>query len=85
MKKLWIARDKDGCLCLHEEKPYCSANGVWYNLKQMIHLSKNLFPEVTWENSPQQVELISSEEYNRLKDIKEDWLKHIGYGPDAYD
>lgn len=55
--KLWIARDKDGFLCLHKEKPYCSANGAWYNLNQTMHLSENLFPEVTFENSPQQVEL----------------------------
>ena len=55
--KLWIARDENGCLCLHDEKPYCSANGVWYSIKQMIHLSKDLFPEITFENSPKCVTL----------------------------
>lgn len=55
--KFWIARDKDGCLCLHEEKPFCGVSGTWYSPKQMMHLSKDLFLEVTWENSPQEVEI----------------------------
>lgn len=58
--KLWIARDKDGMLYLYENKPkiaYSNANyfdddnGVCYNLPI------GLFPEVTFENSPQEVEV----------------------------
>jgi hypothetical protein len=54
--KLWIARDKFGTLALHESKPYCPYD-IWQNSKQKWHLDQNLFPEVTFENSPQQVEL----------------------------
>lgn len=54
---LWIARDKDGSLYLYRKKPYkcrglfiCDmGNGMW--------LDKTQFPEVTFENSPREIEL----------------------------
>lgn len=54
--KLWIARDKSGFLHLHEEKPtldgeYWLSNGSW------TFIDLEYFPEVTFENSPQEVEL----------------------------
>ena len=54
--KFWIARDKDGTLKLHESEPYCPYN-TWHNSNQVFYLSNDYFPEVTFENSPQQVEL----------------------------
>lgn len=54
--KLWIARDKNGTLVLHESKPYCPF-GNWHNSNQEFYLDSGLFPEVTFENSPQEVEL----------------------------
>lgn len=54
--KLWIARNKDGTLALHESEPYCPYD-TWYNCNQEMYLDKNLFPEVTIENSPQEVEI----------------------------
>lgn len=61
--KLWIARDIDNILGLFLNKPVCSDSGVWYvpfdsglNPSNTI-IDKNLFPEVTFENSPQEVEL----------------------------
>ena len=81
---MWIARDINDCLCLHEEKPYCSANGVWYNLRQMIQLSKDLFPEVTFENSPQEIVLVLKDEYNHLKEIEEIHKEEGDYGDKHY-
>lgn len=53
--KLWIARDKDGTLLIHFYKPII--DGLeWVSLDNRI-IDKNLFPEVTFENSPQEVEL----------------------------
>lgn len=54
--KLWIARDKSGLLNLYKEKPtlnegYWLGNGFW------AVLDLEYFPEVTFENSPQEVEL----------------------------
>ena len=56
--KLWIARDKDGMLYISEEKPklfgdyFDTAIGTFYS-----EIPSVLFPEVTFENSPQEVEL----------------------------
>ena len=53
--KLWIARDKDGTLLIHFYEPII--DGLeWISLDYRI-IDKNLFPEVTFENSPQEVEL----------------------------
>lgn len=56
--KLWIARDKDEYSQLYVEKPIkrdgyfeCVPNTGWFTI------SCRLFPEVTFENSPQQVEI----------------------------
>ena len=56
--KFWIARDSDGYSQLYVEKPIKKdgyfetvPNTGWYTI------SHRLFPEVTFENSPQQVEI----------------------------
>ena len=56
--KLWIARDACGYSELYVEEPIkkngyfeCVPNTGWFTI------SHRLFPEVTFENSPQQVEL----------------------------
>lgn len=69
--KLWIARDKDGSLSLYLCRPieiggkFYVSDGLyridydtsyvkgWY----IDGIDRNLFPEVTFENSPQEVEL----------------------------
>ena len=63
--KLWIARDIDNILVLFLNKPVCSDSGIWYvpfdsglnPISAIIAKDKTLFPEVTFENSPQEVEL----------------------------
>ena len=55
-KTLWIARDKDGTLRLFYNKPHRYKNyfgGSPCNVSLMVEE----FPSVTFENSPQQVEL----------------------------
>ena len=55
-KKLWIARDEDGLIYLYMKKPYLNAH--YFDTKYLIgEIDKDLFPEVTLENSPQEVEL----------------------------
>lgn len=69
--KPWIARDKNGSLSLYACKPikigvkfyvydgYCRLNydtnyvKGWY----IDGINQKLFPEITFENSPQQVEI----------------------------
>ena len=63
--KLWIARDKDGGLFLYNYEPCknkisgrftccIKPNGAW---SEEYELNRHLLPEVTFENSPQQVEI----------------------------
>ena len=53
--KLWIARDKDGMLHLFRAKPKKFSTGFGgYN---KLYIDPDKFPEVTFENSPQEVEL----------------------------
>lgn len=55
--ELWIARDKSGFVLLFESKPIRKGNG-FYSLEGHYYvLFGGLFPEVTFENSPQEVEL----------------------------
>lgn len=58
--KCWIARNKDWSLMLLLKYPYCQ-NGTWRvegNTNVcLLDFDEELFPEVTFENSPQQVEI----------------------------
>ena len=69
--KLWIARDKNGSLSLYVCEPI-EINGQFYvhdGYSRIDYdtsyvkgwyidgIDRNLFPEVTYENSPQQVEI----------------------------
>ena len=63
--KLFIARDKDGTLCLYDKEPKLSEEieGVWVSSQygdefiNVVVLPSEYFPEVTLDNSPQEVEL----------------------------
>ncbi len=56
--KLWIARDLDSDISLYYEKPKLDKFGeFWGGAPFGMRLSNDSFPEVTFENSPQEVEL----------------------------
>ena len=61
--KLWIARDKRGFLRVWDGKPeWDDKIGLWCCEAGTVDFmsfpfKSDEFPEVTWENSPQQVEL----------------------------
>ena len=57
--KLWIARNTDDTLVLFQSKPILGTDFIWEELlnEDCMYIEEYLFPEVTWENSPQQVEL----------------------------
>lgn len=56
---LWIARDSDGYSQLYVEKPI-KKNGYFEHVPNTgwFTISCKLFPEVTFENSPQEIELV---------------------------
>ena len=56
--KLWIVRNRFGDLLLYDNKP--KVNKVTCEITSIggfYNINNNLFPEVIFENSPQQVEL----------------------------
>ena len=57
--KLWICRDKKGVrLTLHSEHPiWFESFGAWCR-GYMSDLPREEYPEVTFENSPMEVELV---------------------------
>ncbi len=60
--KGWVARDEVENpiyglgLCLHSPKPWRTGN-EWSNQTIMMHLPTDMFPEVTWESEPKEVEV----------------------------
>lgn len=63
--KLWIARNFTGSLCAYTGEPiYDNIIRNWiydYDKETLFILDHRLFPEVTFENSPQKIELKFSE------------------------
>ncbi len=57
--KLWIARDFDGILNLFVDRPLLDSNDGVYDVDDYnyLNIDKDLFPEVTYENSPQKVKI----------------------------
>ena len=59
--KLWIARNQDNSLHIHNVKPspiYDDYTKQWtYEGDLSMEIDENLYSEVTFENSPQDVEL----------------------------
>lgn len=58
--KMWIARNEDGTLTLHKNKPelfFEEAIGAYW-AGSIYYLPILSFPEVTFENSPMEVELV---------------------------
>ena len=57
--KLWIARDNYKLLLSNEEPELSAAKTNWLisSGAEYIFLDEEMFPEVTFENSPQQVEI----------------------------
>lgn len=56
--KGWVARDKDGTLCLYGEKPKkVEPSKTWGGAVIFVHYCRDLFPDLTWEDGPIEVEL----------------------------
>ena len=59
--KLWVARDKSGELCLYADKPHRRHDwGIWqvvWLCDIFSRIPNNLFPDLTWEDEPIEVEL----------------------------
>ena len=78
--KMWIARAMDNSLCIFREKPFLldlpelicpiwvyetqlNTGNSWRNVGERI--DSNSFPEVTFENSPMEVELVIKDVFSK--------------------
>ena len=55
--KGWVARDSDGSLTLWKVKPHRWKDDFWICGEEFFSLSLQIFPELTWESEPIEVEL----------------------------
>lgn len=70
----WVCRDKkDNALNLHAEKPYRAQSGYdvsdepdWWesDCASVLPLDKSLFPDLTWDDDPEPVEIIFKRKKN---------------------
>lgn len=61
----WVARDKNGDLFMYSTKPeWDRLTGMWYGERALITPSNDLFPDLTWESDPIEVELIIKRKKN---------------------
>ena len=56
--KLYITRDPNGDLSIHAEKPFFASSVKAWLSGNWMPVSCNEYPEVTFENSPMEVELV---------------------------
>ena len=55
---VWIARDKNGTLAMFKNEPILDIDDAWYCKDEGDDFSivnKDMFPEVTFKNSPKQL------------------------------
>lgn len=63
LKKGWVARDKDGLLCVfYGDKPQRGGGNRWWPPehcpeRDWMCIDEKKFPELTWESEPIEIEL----------------------------
>lgn len=57
--KLWVARNKDNTVAIFQSKPILNNNQEWDEIlnEDFMLIPEYLFPEITFEDSPQEIEL----------------------------
>ena len=57
--RMWIARNVDNTLVLFQSKPILKDELIWDEIlnEDYMFIPEYLYPEVTFENSPKEVEL----------------------------
>lgn len=54
----WVCRDTDDLLRLHYAKPNRTDGGYWQGGFKSTYFPKGLFPDLTWNDDPLEVEII---------------------------
>lgn len=61
IKRFWVARDIDGALYLYDRRPALEKDGGYFYSGNFWELSDELFPSLTFENSPKEVCFITED------------------------
>lgn len=61
IKRFWVARDIDGALYLYDRLPALEKHGGYFYSSNFWELSDELFPSLTFENSPKEVCFITQD------------------------
>lgn len=73
---MWVARDKDECLWLFIDKPIRSQKNDWWEVDTQnsllrdddcLQIDEELFPDLSWEDEPIEVDLVRKEEKKWVK------------------
>lgn len=85
----WVAVDDDGDLFLYRTKPARDeVSGMWMSGECPLDVGLNLFPDLTWHNDPEPVEIIIKRKNKGLPDLGDDnildlpneqWRPVVGY------
>lgn len=60
----WVARNEDGELYIYSKKPNRTQWLRWAEGSNFLPLLPDLFPDLTWEDDPQEVEIIIKRKKN---------------------
>lgn len=60
----WVAVDKDNLPRLHYTKPSRTNGNYWQGAFKSTYFPKGLFPDLTWESKPEQIEIIIKRKKN---------------------
>jgi hypothetical protein len=58
---MWVARDEDGELVLHNFYPERGVQGWWESDGDDLEIVSNLFPSLKWDDEPIEVEIVKKE------------------------
>lgn len=73
---MWVARDKDEDLWLYTDKPKRSQTNCWWeadtqtnplDADEVMLINRELFPDLSWEDEPIEVDLVRKEEKKWVK------------------
>lgn len=57
----WLARDEEGELLVGQDKPKRNKAGFWTSFGEWMKLPEEMYPELTWESEPKEIEIIFKE------------------------
>lgn len=78
---MYVARDKNKSLWLFVDKPKRSQNNDWWRTSsqddECLEINGDLFPDLSWEDEPLEVELRADDKHDIIESIKNSARKEV--------